>query len=264
MGIGSPQVCGAPGPTFRHAVRREFSQFAPSDGDGVCAEFSKIGPLGKVISIPSPAVSVKQPWAESLDCHTKGIGRTIGLGELQGLPPNSILSSNDGAANRRELEDRWWVLHTRPRTEKLVAEALSKSGVAHFLPIIRAHHTYAKSKVVFEKPLFPGYVFLRGRDREREIALKTNRLVSVIAVADQSQIETELANVRKAIASDSVVELYPAIRVGTHCRVIGGALRGLEGQVVSEGGRSRLYLAVTLLGQSAVLEIDAGLLERVG
>lgn len=157
----------------------------------------------------------------------------------------------------------WWVLHTRPRMEKAVARALAVRDLALFLPLVQVRHRYARSHAVFEKPLFPGYVFLCGDAAARELALQTNRLVQVLPVADQRTFCAELEQIRRALAADQPLELFPALRPGTRCRVAHGPLRGLEGVVVHLGPRAQLQLAVTLLGQSAVLEIDASLLEAL-
>jgi transcription antitermination factor NusG len=157
----------------------------------------------------------------------------------------------------------WCVLHTRPRTEKLVAERLVGAGIEHYLPLVVVRHTYAKSRIAFEKPLFPGYVFLRGGEDERLAALRTNKVVSTIRVGDQMQLERELAQIRTAIAAGAALDVFPALGVGARCRVVSGPLAGLEGVITGEASRSRLFLSVTALGQSAVLDIDAAMLERI-
>lgn len=173
------------------------------------------------------------------------------------------LSNASAKISPSSSASRWWVLHTHPRAEKVVATALTERGIEFFLPLITARHSYAKSKVAFQKPLFPGYVFLLGDEHSRELALRTNKLVQVISVPDQARLESELAGIRRALASDVPLELFPAIRVGARCRVLRGPLLGLEGVVERVGTSTRIYLSVSALGQSVVVEIDAALLERV-
>jgi transcriptional antiterminator RfaH len=158
---------------------------------------------------------------------------------------------------------RWWVLHTRARNEKRVASALAEHGIQHFLPLVYVHHTYAKAKATFAVPLFPSYVFLCGGHDECDRARRTNRLVSIIEVVDQDQLRTELSCICRIVEKGHAVELFPALQPGQHCRVTGGALKGLEGVVIQHGHRYRMYLAVTMLGQSAVVEVDAAVLEPV-
>ena len=61
----------------------------------------------------------------------------------------------------------WFVAHTRPRAEKKLAEFCVEQGYEHRLPVYRSVKTYARKRVIFEKPLFPGYMFARVERRHR-------------------------------------------------------------------------------------------------
>lgn len=158
---------------------------------------------------------------------------------------------------------RWWVLHTHARNEKRVASALVEHGIQHFLPLVYVHHTYAKSEATFAVPLFPSYVFLCGGHAECDRARRTNRLASILEVVDQDQLRTELSCICRIVERGHAVELFPSLQPGQRCRITGGALKGLEGVVIQQGHRCRMYVSVTMLGQSAVVEVDAGVLEPV-
>ncbi len=156
---------------------------------------------------------------------------------------------------------RWWVLHTRSRNEKAVAAALDKCGIPYYLPLVQHRRTYAGRKVDVKLPLFPGYLFMSGGESERYAALRTNRIANVIPVADQKQLADELRHISRVVQSDYAVDLYPALREGCRCRVASGSLKGIEGVVLRRRSTSRVYIAATVLGQSAVIEIDNALLE---
>jgi transcriptional antiterminator RfaH len=158
---------------------------------------------------------------------------------------------------------RWWVLHTRARNEKRVAAALEKHRVCCYLPLVSVRRTYAKAKFTFNLPLFPGYVFLCGDHNDCDRARRTNRVANVIYVEDQGRFRAELQHVQRVVESGQAIELFPALQVGQPCRITAGALKGVEGVVIRRGGRCRMYLAVSTLGQSAVVEVDAALLEAV-
>jgi len=156
---------------------------------------------------------------------------------------------------------RWWVLHTRARNEKRVAAALAEGRVQHYLPLVNVRHTYTKWKVSFKVPLFPGYVFLCGDHSDCDKARRTNRVARILPVADQDKMRGELRHICQVVEAGDSVELFPAIQVGRRCRIAGGPLKGVEGVVVRQGHRYRMYLSVSTLGQSATVEVDAALLE---
>ena len=61
----------------------------------------------------------------------------------------------------------WFVAHTKPRQEKKLADYCQREGFAVTLPLYRSAHKYRGKTVVFQKPLFPGYVFLRLAQEQR-------------------------------------------------------------------------------------------------
>jgi transcriptional antiterminator RfaH len=158
---------------------------------------------------------------------------------------------------------RWWVLHTRLRNEKRVAHELAERRVRHYLPLVTVRHTYAKSRARFDVPLFPGYVFLCGDDRDCDAARRTNRVATILPVFDQAGLRKELMHIYCVVERGQAVELFPAIQPGQRCRITGGVLKDVEGVVVRHGARCRMYLSVSTLGQSAAVEVDAALLEVI-
>lgn len=159
------------------------------------------------------------------------------------------------------LEGRWWLVHTKSRQEKALADDLEAVGVGVYLPLARVQRRYGTRSVEIEMPLFPTYLFICGNEDARYRTLTTHRAAQVIPVADQHRLRTELRHVYQVTTSEHAVDLYPGLRKGRRCRIISGGLQGVEGVVVRRNGLCRVYLGVEILGQSAELEIDAALLE---
>lgn len=160
-----------------------------------------------------------------------------------------------------DLDGRWWVGHTRSRCEKASAWEFEERGIGYFLPMIWKTHISSGKRRRSLLPLFPSYIFFCGDETVRQMALGTNRLCQVIPVAEQDRFVSELAGIEQALASRTPVELYRHAAVGRRCRIASGSLKGLEGVVVSRGRRARLVLEVSMLGQGALVEIEADLLE---
>lgn len=159
--------------------------------------------------------------------------------------------------------DQWWVLHTRSRHEKTIAAALAKHRIPHYLPLVRTQRTHGSRRVSVELPLFPGYLFLGGGPDERDVAWRTKGVAQILRVDDQAKLRKELDDIRRAVESGLPVDLYPALRKGCRCRIRSGPLRGVEGVVVRRRSTSRMHIEATVLGQSAVIEIDAAILESI-
>ncbi len=163
-----------------------------------------------------------------------------------------------------ELCGTWWVGHTKPRFEKAFAWDMLSYGIGYFLPM--------REKVIFSGgrkrrvmiPLFTSYVFFCGTEKDRYTALTTNRLCQTLEVFDQEDMISELAAIEKALLSKADLDIYPHLPIGGRCRIISGPMMGTEGVVIErKNAKARMVLEVTILGQGAVMEIDADILEPV-
>jgi len=161
------------------------------------------------------------------------------------------------------LEGRWWLGHTKARCEKAFAWELMRREIGYFLPMVRRVTVSGGRKRHVMLPLFPSYVFFCGSDQDRYTAMTTNRICQTIEVADQAGLISELTAIEKALLEQAPLDRYPFAAVGQRCRIAAGALKGLEGVVVQRNRRARIVLQVSILGQGAVVEVDADLLEPV-
>ena len=73
----------------------------------------------------------------------------------------------------------WLVAHTRPRCEKKVVRYCEDLGVATTLPLYKSVKKYRGKAVTFEKPLFPGYVFLQATRELRGKILQSDYVANL-------------------------------------------------------------------------------------
>jgi transcriptional antiterminator RfaH len=164
-----------------------------------------------------------------------------------------------------ELTGTWWVAHTKARFEKAFAWDMSNRGIGYFLPMWEKITFSGGRKRRVMLPLFTSYVFVCGTEPDRYTALTTNRLCQMIEVTEQDGLVEELSKIEKALLSKSVIDYYPHLPVGNRCRIISGPMKGSEGVVIERRNtRARMALEVSILGQSAVVEVDADLLRPTG
>ena len=157
----------------------------------------------------------------------------------------------------------WYVLHTRSRQEKVVADDLAAMGIGHFLPLVRQVRYYGNRKAWAELPLFPGYVFLRGDIDHAYEADRTKRIVSIIKVGQQEKLDWELRNLHLALFAKAPLTPFAYLKVGVRVEVRSGPFRGLQGMIEGRTPKDRLLLQVDILGQAVSLEIDGSLLDVI-
>lgn len=157
----------------------------------------------------------------------------------------------------------WIVIHTKSRQEKAVAAAIDAMGYEYFLPLICGKRYHGKRKVDVELPLFSGYLFFRGTNEQAYEVDRTGRVVQIIQVADQGQIEWELANIRMAVEEGGLLDPYRYLEKGVRVEVTGGPFHGLQGVVEDRLKADRLVLQIDTLGRAVSMEVDGSLLQVV-
>ena len=161
----------------------------------------------------------------------------------------------------RDFEGQWWVVHTRSRNEKALAQDLISKDISYFLPMSWKVSRKSRRTTRSLLPLFNGYLFFCGKENDRVELLKTNRVAHLIEVDDQQKLLDELVQVNQALQSGAPLTPHNYIKTGKRCRVIAGPLMGLEGIVVRSNNAVRLVLQIDILGQAASVEIDVDMIE---
>jgi transcriptional antiterminator RfaH len=179
------------------------------------------------------------------------------------LSPENLLDL-DEVVNRDGVDAaRWWVLHTRPRSEKALARKFFDRGVPFFLPLYqRQWRTKGRLHRAF-MPLFPGYLFLRGESAQRLAAFETNLVANVLPVADQERLRADLARVHRLIISDAPLTPEQSLQPGTLVEIIKGPLIGLEGRVLRRGKQLKLLVEVQMLQRGVSVEIESWMIQPV-
>ncbi|MBI4579978.1 MAG: UpxY family transcription antiterminator [Planctomycetes bacterium] len=184
--------------------------------------------------------------------------------------PDAPSSQHDGWIEPAEfvpadLPGLWYAAHTRARNEKALVEQLLRRRIPNYLPLARRETRSRRTGRISRSlvPVFPGYVFFNATEQQRYQALTTNRIARVLVVADQRQLIAELQRIALLLKTDQDFAVVQRIEVGDWGRIIAGPLRGLEGVVARHAGRWRLSMNVTILGQSANVEVDRDQVERI-
>ena len=175
----------------------------------------------------------------------------------------SIVQPPSTAAPTLPSAGEWFVLHSRPRQEKVLAADLGAMGVSCFLPTLKAVRFYGKRKRSVQLPMFSGYLFLRGTREQAYLADRTKRVAQIIDVPDQERLDSELRQIHMALSMQAPLDPYPFLKEGVAVVVRSGPFQGLEGLVEKRMSETRLILQIETLGQATSLEIDASLLEPI-
>jgi len=157
----------------------------------------------------------------------------------------------------------WWLLHTKPRQEKKLAEQLAKLEIPHFLPVTQCRAiTRGRTRITWS-PLFSGYFFLRGTPAQRLRALETNRIVATHRVDDSEGLRERLWELANLIEKGAPLTAEARLATGRRVRVKSGSFQNMEGTVIKRGGKTRLFILVNQLLGGVSMEIEEHLLEPI-
>ncbi len=163
-----------------------------------------------------------------------------------------------------DSDEKWWCLHTKPRQEKSTARDLYKQRLTYYLPqILQEDFTPRGRRTRSMIPFFASYLFLFGDDEARVSALRGNRLVSVLEVADQKTLERDLRQVNQMLHSGLPVTTGASVSIGSRVRILTGPLMGIEGTVIRRGNREQFVAVVNFLRQGAVVDLQDWQVERI-
>ncbi len=155
----------------------------------------------------------------------------------------------------------WYVLHTKPRAEKKVAQWLGFYKYFCHLPLTMHIRKTQRRKVKVLLPLFPGYVFSRLLPEERINILKTNLIAKTIPVQHPRLMIHQLRQIRKATSRVPDVKVVHSFRKGQLVRVTAGVMRGVEGYVKRDGPNATLCINVDILNSTVEVAISPADLE---
>ena len=152
-------------------------------------------------------------------------------------------------------EPRWFVCHTKPRCEKKFADLVEREGFAHYLPLVQSVRSYGGQKKKFTKPLFAGYVFTRIEPEKKTRVYQQDLLVRAMLVENEAVFLRQIEDVKVICASGLEAAVHPLMHKGTHVRVIGGPLNGLEGYIDDPVNPNGIVVSVDVLQQGLLVRL---------
>jgi transcriptional antiterminator RfaH len=168
------------------------------------------------------------------------------------------------AANRSSSILPWFALRVRSRSESSVAEALWQRRFEVFSPVWFDRRVVSiDTRRGLARPAFPGYLFARfDPSKDKSMILSTPGVASILATGGvlTPVPDSEIEAVRLALAAGA--QPAPELQPGQRVRVTTGALKGVEGELVSAHG-SYLHVTITLLQRAVALKIAPEAVEAI-
>jgi transcription antitermination factor NusG len=142
----------------------------------------------------------------------------------------------------------WYVLYTKARQEKKVADSLNAIGIEAYCPLVTVVKEWSDRKKKVQIPLINSYVFVNIEEQKREDVFKVYGIVRYLfwlgkpALVRAIEIEAMQKSLEGIVASFEV----SAIQKETRYKIPEGPFQGFEGIVKNINATTIQLLLVDL------------------
>lgn len=159
----------------------------------------------------------------------------------------------------------WGVLQVVANHEKKVAQHLTARSLEHYLPLYVERSRWTDRTVTLNRPLFPGYLFVRYSPQERLAVITTPGVFKLLGDGMRGTVdEAEINRIRQGLSSGCVLRPHPGITVGMRVRVRRGIFADAEGYVTELRGNCNVVLSLAAVERFFSLQVDRSDLEIIG
>jgi len=173
--------------------------------------------------------------------------------------------TEDIEAKAEAVERQWFAAYTTSCHEKSVVEHCHVRDIDCFLPTYRSARRWKNGCTVnLERPLFPGYVFVRVNLTHRVRVLEVPGVVSIVGAARQPTPlpDADVEALRNGIHLLDA-EPHSYLRAGDRVKIRKGPLAGMTGILVRKKNNLRVVLTLELIMKSISVEVDEQHVELV-
>ena len=163
---------------------------------------------------------------------------------------------------------RWLVAQVRIYHEKKTSERLTKMGIENYVPVQRKTHLWSDRRKQIDLIVIPMKIFVRVDAQEQKDVLMLSAVSRYMVLHGESAPavipDTQMEKFKFMLdySEEAVNMSNTPLSPGEKVRVIKGPLRGLEGELVTLNGKTKIAVRLDMLGCASV-DMPVGYIERV-
>lgn len=155
------------------------------------------------------------------------------------------------------MDTTWRALQVVANHEKRVVQHLTARSLEHYLPLYSQKSHWTDRTVVLQRPLFPGYVFVRFIQQEKSKVVSTPGVLHIVGNGSAATISCiEIEKIRAALKDGYCLQPHPKVVVGMRVRIRSGIFEGAEGLVTDLRQSRKVVLALSAVEQCFSLEVQ--------
>ena len=158
-----------------------------------------------------------------------------------------------------ELAARWYLVHTRPNSERKAEVNLQAQGLKTFLPRMEKTIRHARRLSTVRRPLFARYLFVH-LDIERDRWMSINGTFGVSRLIAQegkpSAVPFGIVETLLAHSEAGLTRLDHALAQGQRVRILAGPLADFTATILRLDARRRVDLLLEIMGGAVSVSVD--------
>lgn len=150
----------------------------------------------------------------------------------------------------------WYVVYTKPKWEKKVADRLQEIGITVYCPMVTQMRQWSDRKKKVTVPLFPSYLFIQIEDKNRAAVFEVTGVIRYLFWLRKPAIvkPAEIESIKQwLLAPDTFEVTLSAWKPGDKIVVEEGAFKN-QVAIVQEVKKNSYVLVLEALG--CVLRVD--------
>ena len=170
-----------------------------------------------------------------------------------------MLHRNAGRGRALAPGERWYLVHTHPKSERRAEQHLGFQGFRTYVPCIRKTVRHARQLRTVTAPVFPRYAFIiLDLNRDRWLSVKSTIGVSNLFVCNDRPAPVPVGVVEALIAQTkgNLIEFDSALHEGQQVRVVSGPFADLVGTLQRLDGTGRVRVLLDMMGSAVPVVID--------
>ncbi len=164
-------------------------------------------------------------------------------------------------------ELRWFVIYTKPRAEKKVAEQLNENGYEVYLPLKQEIRQWKDRLKKVEVPLFNSYVFVKVNTKQYyEIPKLIRGFVKYVTIGGQKIAvrEKEIEYIKQILnySGKNIEVSSEKFNLKDKVEIKLGQLKGLKGSLIEFKGKYKIAINIEAIGTNLIVEINKNAVKK--
>jgi len=159
----------------------------------------------------------------------------------------------------KKNSNQWYALYTKSRAEKKVLEQFTQMGIKAYLPLKKELRQWSDRKKWVESPIISSYIFINIPLCDYTKVFNVKGVVAYVSHKGKAVNipDREIDAMRRTVDNKLSFSVETGtIKKGQKVTVTSGPLKGISGTVSDISGQKKLYLTISQIGYTLVVNLN--------